>query len=153
MADNLDQFLPWVEGKRLVGFNNLNFDNRVLRANGVMVDDEQCRDLLVAVWAAHGLGPIFDHKTHGGFGLDALARANLDAQKSGSGELAPELWQQGAIGQVVDYCLNDVFLTARLILKWRHNGGRLQSPKTGKTVDVAIAVNRDVCADRVHTDR
>jgi hypothetical protein len=31
------------------------------------------------------------------------------------GALAPEKWQRGRFGEVIDYCMKDVFLTARLV--------------------------------------
>lgn len=38
--------------------------------------------------------------------------------KSGNGELAPILWQDGKHQQVIDYCLNDVKLLRSLYFKF-----------------------------------
>ena len=67
------------------------------------------------MWRAAGLGPKFEYPSHLGFGLDATAKANQIGGKTGTGELAPINWQRGKIGNVIDYCLEDVRLTKRLI--------------------------------------
>jgi hypothetical protein len=43
-----------------------------------------------------------------------LAKANLGYGKSGKGDLAPELWQRGSRGIVIDYCLGDVSILRKL---------------------------------------
>jgi hypothetical protein len=98
----------------LVGFNNVAFDNAVLRCAGVTIDPARCYDLLREVWSAVGLGPAFNYRTHGGYGLDDLCAATLGERKSGRGDLAPVWYQRGEYARVVDYCLQDVRLTKRL---------------------------------------
>lgn len=115
-ADNSEEFTRLFDNRDLcVGFNNIPFDNALIRASKEAdwqaPDDSQCYDLLRETWAAAGLGPEFNFKTHGGFGLDAMCEKNFKTNKSGSGALAPVLWQQGKIGAVIDYCLNDVRMT------------------------------------------
>lgn len=113
--DNFAEFQRLVDGTDLViGFNNLAFDNRLCEANGITVPDEKSYDLLVEIWKGAGLEPLFEYPTHAGFGLDAICKANFGCEKSGHGALAPVQWQQGEIGVVIDYCLNDVRLTRML---------------------------------------
>jgi len=113
--DNFDEFQKLVDSSELVvGFNSIAFDNRLCEANDLIVSDEKSYDLLVEIWKAAGLGKEFDWRTHAGFGLDACAKANFHLEKTGHGALAPVDWQRGNIGKVVDYCLNDVYLTKRL---------------------------------------
>lgn len=115
--DNKGEFAELVKRAPLcVGFNSIPFDNAVIAAtNGwAMPEESICYDLLREIWAAAGLAPEFAKKTHGGYGLDAVCEKNFGAKKSGNGALAPVLWQKGQIGEVIDYCLNDVRLTKKL---------------------------------------
>jgi len=115
--DNLGEWNALVDSGRLcVGFNSIPFDNAVLAATeGWRVPPEdQCYDLLREIWIAAGLPPKFDLSTHGGYGLDAVCAENFGARKSGNGALAPVLWQQGQVGAVIDYCLQDIRLTKLL---------------------------------------
>lgn len=119
--DNMHEFAAALESTELlVGFNNIPFDNAVIRAAWApMIKlpdgwEAKCYDLLRETWAAAGLGPDFNFKTHGGYSLDAMCERNFGTKKSGNGALAPKLWQRGAIGNVIDYCLNDIRLTKQL---------------------------------------
>lgn len=117
--DNLADFVGLSSYHRelkspLVGFNNIAFDNAVLAANGIDIPDECCLDLLQKIWLSAGLAPTYQGGSHNGFGLDACCKANFGLKKSGKGALAPAQWQRGQIGAVIDYCLNDIYLTKRL---------------------------------------
>lgn len=100
--------------KIIIGFNSIGFDNRLCAENGLRVEDQKSYDILVKIWKAAGLGPVFESPSHCGFSLDAVCRANFGAGKTGHGTVAPVLWQAGRIGEVIDYCINDVRLTKRL---------------------------------------
>lgn len=116
MSDNFDAFQAAVSSADVViGFNSLTFDNALCRANGLEVSDAKSFDILVEVWRGAGLGTAYEDPTHAGFGLDACCKANFGTSKSGRGDLAPVDWQHGKIGNVVDYCLNDVRLTKQLM--------------------------------------
>lgn len=113
-ADNIVDFVELARSSRpLVGFNSLSFDDRVLAANGNTVTTEY--DLLVELWRAAGLSPTWGGMSHAGFPLDKVAKANGLTGKTGSGALAPVLWQRGQYGQVIDYCLEDVRLTKKVL--------------------------------------
>lgn len=116
LEDNFDKFQQMVDAADIVvGFNSLKFDNRLCDANDLVVPDAKSYDLLVEIWKAAGLGPKFERQTHMGFSLNACALANLGVPKSGNGALAPVAWQLGHRGAVIDYCLNDVMLTKRIL--------------------------------------
>lgn len=133
--DNLALFQRLVDQRDVVaGFNSIEFDNQVCAANGIHVPVAKSYDLLREIWAAHGLGPTFRSRTHGGFGLDACAQANGLAGKTGHGALAPVQWQRGEIGTVVDYCIQDVLITKRLLAKVMH--GTFICPKTFHTLNI-----------------
>jgi hypothetical protein len=132
--DNADQLgLAMAEHELLVTFNGIGFDNKVLEAcYGWDLSVDKHYDLLVEVWIAHGLGPEFRYPSHIGYGLDACLKANFpDISKTGFGAMAPVLWQRGQIGQVIDYCLNDVMMTKKLFDAVL-NDIELLSPKTLK---------------------
>lgn len=114
--DNLGDFKRLVDGREsfLAGFNNIAFDNKVLKANGIELQDAWCYDLLDEIKKSTG--------TFAGYGLDALATANHVGHKTGTGATAPVLWQQGRIGEVISYCLHDVWLTWRLMSMVRETG-------------------------------
>ena len=138
--DNFDEFsdLAMNRADILVGFNNIHFDNKVLRASGIEIprdDSGVYYDLLREVWAGAGLGPDYIHPTHAGYGLDAVCEVEFGLKKTGNGAYAPVLWQQGKYGQVIDYCLNDIVLTKRL-LDHVVEYGWIVCPKTQKKIEV-----------------
>lgn len=117
--DNFGEFMKLVAAcELLVGFNSIPFDNRVLDVElgepEWSMPADRCYDLLRETWAAAGLGPDFQYPSHAGYGLDAICARNFGTKKSGNGALAPVLWQRGQIGDVIDYCLNDIRLTKQL---------------------------------------
>ena len=127
--DNFAEFQKLVDKSNcLVGFNNIGFDNKVLRENGIEILDENCYDILVGVWVGDNLEPMFSYPSHIGYGLDAICIANFGDHKSGHGALAPVHWQEGKIGAVIDYCINDVKLTKNL-LDYIIRYGAIKSPK------------------------
>lgn len=117
---------------RISGYNILNFDFPVIW--GVAKPDwiDQSRlsnpqlkerasvkarllpktdDMLRRIWQALGLDPDnFQGRTHGGYSLDKVAWATLDAGKIGHGEDAPKWYQAGQVQRVVNYCADDMAL-------------------------------------------
>lgn len=121
------------------GFNSIPFDNSVLRACGIVaIAEERSFDLLREIWRAAGLGSTFKYPSHAGYSLDAMAKANGLKGKTGHGAIAPIDWQRGNIGRVIDYCLQDVAITYKLIRAIELDGG-LIDPKTGQVLEIAIA--------------
>lgn len=139
--DNKEEFRnACLDADLLVGFNNIPFDNAVIKATWWGPDepaDHRCYDILREVWAAAGLPAEFNPKTHGGYGLDAMCEKNFGIRKSGNGALAPVDWQRGNIGAVIDYCLNDVFMTKRLFDEILL-GAPLKNPRGGPDLKLRI---------------
>ena len=120
----------------LVGFNSIAFDDEVLRHIGIHVRSDY--DLLQELWVAAGLGREFVYPTHTGFGLNATAEANGFGNKTGWGGFAPVQWQRGEVGTVIDYCLEDVRLTSRLV-KQVMETGKLRDPRDPTSwLDIAV---------------
>lgn len=114
----------------IVGFNIIKFDNPLLRAHGVDIQDGVCYDILKQLWFASGLSEVYNPRTHGGYNLDAVIRANFgDDGKMMSGADAPYLWQDGEHQKVIDYCEDDVRLTTKLMNRIFEKGG-LINPRT-----------------------
>lgn len=129
LRDNFDQFQELINNREiLVGFNNINFDDKLIVENGFMLhlltidklvtNQKPIRsyDLLRETWQAASLdpdGPL--SKAHAGFRLDDIAKSNFGLAKSGNGALAPIEWQRGQYGSVIDYCIMDVKLTKMLM--------------------------------------
>ncbi len=115
---------------RLIGFNSVAFDDSLCKANG-MTAIKTDFDLLREVRIASNQPPDFVRgKTRGGYNLQNLALKNLGKGKTGRGELAPKLWQEGRKQEVIDYCLNDVKLLKQLY--FRFINGLLKDPHSGK---------------------
>jgi hypothetical protein len=132
--DNMSDFLDLCDDRDvLVGFNSIPFDNAVIAAtrNIDLLPEARCYDILRELWAAAGLPPAFDPRTHGGYGLDATCEKNFGTNKTGNGALAPVLWQRGEIGKVIDYCLNDIRLTKQLFDRIIGLQS-IRNPKTGE---------------------
>lgn len=124
----------------VVGWNHVQFDYPVLaEAAGMplayltdMGAPPGLRDwdLLQMLWTGRGGNARFGS----GNKLDEISRATLGSTiggKIGEGQRAPELYQQGRWGELVNYCLRDVDLTARLYERVREgaplitNDGRI----------------------------
>lgn len=135
--DNLGDFTCVADmADCVVGFNNHRFDNHVLSAAGINIPREKSYDILEEVWRSLGF-PLdrFDPRIHGGYSLDALCWANFKIAKTGHGANAPINYQRGQLGNVVDYCLADVYLTKRLLDRIIRCG-QLTDPKTGEGISV-----------------
>lgn len=93
-----------------VGFNNIRFDNNVLRACNVSISDSKSYDILAKIY--HALGSF-----QKGCKLEDVIKANFpnSAGKSMNGADAPIQWQKGYHTRVIDYCVNDVRLTKMLL--------------------------------------
>jgi len=137
--DNFDRFSKLANNAEIViGFNSIKFDNAVCRACGIAdIPDNKSYDLLVEIWKGAGLGPKFQYPSHIGFSLDACCRTNFGTEKSGHGALAPVDWQQGKIGTVIDYCLNDVRLTKQLMDRIMCAGKITDPRNTMETIQVS----------------
>jgi hypothetical protein len=121
------------EGFVMVGFNNKSFDDHLLAAHGLHGTLHKY-DLLEEVRIAAGFKAHFQSVPKGySYKLDSIAQANGTA-KTGSGELAPILWQQGKCQDVIDYCKMDVTITTQMLELGLV--GELIDPNTGKKLQL-----------------
>ena len=135
-AENFSEFEAMAQHRDLAGFNSMSFDDNVC-SKSAYTQPRTNYDLLRECWMADGLGSVFEYPSHAGYGLDALAIANGLTGKTGHGADAPVDWQRGYYGKVIDYCLEDVRITAKLIHKVIA-GDPLTSPKTGEPFKKSI---------------
>lgn len=122
------------KGGSIIGFNSFNFDDNLCHANGIVVRSDY--DLLRLVrLAAYGSVNWEDQPPGYNYSLNAIASTNGYA-KTGSGDSAPKLWQDGKYQEVIDYCLNDCFITYKLFEKFAK--GELIDPNDGKILKPCI---------------
>ena len=136
MDDNFDELQDLLNASRvIVGFNNWKFDDKLLGATGLNIDKTKSYDLLAEIWRAAGLNPQEFHPgTHGGYSLGDCCLTNFGVGKKGHGAQAPVLYQMGRLGELIDYCLHDIFLTKMLLDKVILTGS-LISPRSWVGVD------------------
>ncbi len=97
------------------GFNTKRFDVPLLAVHGVAIDVASHYDALEQIWLKLGLDADQFSSLHASWGLDAVMQATFGLAKTGHGAMAPIWWQRGDHGRVIDYCLNDAWLEAKLI--------------------------------------
>lgn len=96
----------------VIGFNSRNFDDRVMLAVGYPVATTY--DLLEEVRiAAYGSADFLGAPKGYSYKLGKIGEANGHA-KTGDGANAAIQWQNGEHRAVIEYCLNDVAITAQL---------------------------------------
>lgn len=121
----------------VIGFNSESFDDNLIATNGILGKLEsriKSRDLLKAIrLAAFGSDRWQDTPRGYSYGLDKIAKVNGLGSKTGSGELAPKLWQKGQYQEVIDYCINDVALTVQILDLAME--GELIDPNNGKVLE------------------
>lgn len=103
----------------VVGFNTVNFDQKLLRATwpDLYKGHRSSRDydILRQIWIALKLNPDkFDPSTHGGYKLDDVAYETIGLRKTGDGAKAPVLFQEGRFAELCDYCVQDVKIEREL---------------------------------------
>lgn len=138
-----DKMIQLLKGQRVVSFNGIKFDSRVVLGNKRAVYPAEGLVMLgSAVWANYDIlaeyvcarfnlpdvgaaeAKLGDKAIHDGtFGLDALCRNTLGPQyaKSGHGAAAPLLYQAGKFDELLEYNFQDVRITRKLyefILKY-----------------------------------
>lgn len=137
---NLDALQDLIDTHTIVSFNGKRFDVPLLEANGVGArynsdgDEIPHIDLAELIWRAAGI-PADEHPK--GMGLDAICRANNIPGKTGNAADAPQQWQDGHHGRVIDYCLGDIESTLRLFDLITLNGG-IRDPRTGEWLTVRV---------------
>lgn len=141
VPSTIDELSRCLSSGFLVGFNSKKHDDNLLAAE--MITDQGLRfasfDLLRAIrLAAFGNAEWTAVPSGYSYSLDKLAKANHLGGKTGSGEFAPKLWQRKQYQQVIDYCVNDVALTVKILdLGVR---GQLIDPNTGNLLRIDLSV-------------
>lgn len=107
----------------IVGFNSLSFDDELLRKTKkhsyTLRKVKTNYDLLRRIWLAAGLPEVYTQGvTQPGYSLNNLAITNLAKQKNGHGAEAGVLYQEQKFEPLAKYCLNDVYLTKKLLFKF-----------------------------------
>lgn len=110
--DGLADFEQLARDRCLVGFNSKHFDDLVLRAQGINVTTTyDLKDELL-----EGCKAAKAERSAPGRRLDDWARVNLGvAKRDANHALTPVYWQQGKRSLVVNDCIEDVLLTAKLV--------------------------------------
>ena len=117
--DNLHVGLKHLnEADIIVGWNNTGFDRRVIESLLGKIDPIDY-DLLTHIWKARG--------REKGWSLGPTAQRTLGINKTESGAHAPDLFQSGKIGRLVDYNISDVYIT-RMLVNHVVDGGHLIAP-------------------------
>lgn len=133
MDDNLHMFADLMDARdAIVGFNNFRFDDRLLETNGILIPEGKTIDLAALIWRGAGI-PQGEHPR--GLSLAKICEANNLPGKSGNGADAPQDFQDGKIGRVIDYCLGDVRATLHLYRLLVTNGG-VTDPRNGDWLNV-----------------
>ena len=110
-----------------VSYNGVSFDWKLLNANGCYPDPEKHYDLANEVKRlTRKLRPPK---------MDDLAGANNLPRKTGSGAMAPVMWQQGKQREVIEYCFSDCIVLAHLFQRVLERGS-LQNPYTGQLIQL-----------------
>lgn len=135
--DNLDEITDYIrDGYVFTGFNNRRFDDLLLAAHGISLPDEQSLDLAARIWydgAGIGAG-----ERPSGMGLDACCKANGLRGKTGEGKNAPQDYQSGRVGRVINYCLSDVRITLGLYRYIAGLGGLVDPRDPRRWLTVAL---------------
>lgn len=134
-SSNLSELKALIDLRQvIVGFNTINFDNKVLAANGIEIPIWKNFDLYAEVLRLEGLE--LGKPNDGGRSVDDFARVNFGLKKSAHGSEAPKMFQRGELAALHSYCLRDVMLERRLFM--RAVQGNLIHPKTGKIINLPI---------------
>lgn len=112
LEDNLPDLVRMLNAAELVvAFNQIGFDNKLLRASGLGLNPDELMmnyDMLQESRTAMGYQP--GDKYPSGLKLDHHLEATFgkDFMKTGDGLEAPRLYQERKMGQLISYCLADV---------------------------------------------
>lgn len=115
--NEIEECIKFLESSKIIiGFNNINFDDKVMKSKGMKFDALLCVDVLRELWKSANLDPENSQPiTHGGFSLDRVSTLTFGMKKTGKGAYAMQLFEEGKIGELYSYCLNDVRLTKKLM--------------------------------------
>jgi DEAD/DEAH box helicase domain-containing protein len=116
----------------VVGFNLKKFDYRVL---------QPYTDVNLATIPTLDILEEINHLLGHRLSLNHLAEKTLQAAKSGDGLLALQLFKEGRLEELTDYCRRDVELTARLFEFGINRGHLIYRHRQGALVQVPVEWN------------
>lgn len=154
-----------LNGKRVVTYNGVRFDSKVLLGedrtikehgeNGILVSNKDNTiqwvefDIFLNILKAHYNIPtaykmVTVKKFDKGFTLDAIAKATLGNihQKTGHGGDAPLLYQKSIYSQLLEYNLQDTALTKKLF-DFINKNDYVNHGLTGKRINLNLRRNSD----------
>ena len=115
LDDNMNDLAKRLnEADLVVAFNQINFDNRLLRASGLnLKPDEELKNYDMFVESIRSHHPDWSWEKGPrvkGFRLDDHLSAIFGNHfmKTDHGENAPKLYQRGEMGKLISYCVADV---------------------------------------------
>ena len=118
----------------VVGFNLKRFDYRVLQEyTDIDLKTIPTLDILEEI------NILLGHK----LSLNHLAEKTLQAAKSGDGLMALQLFKEGRLEELTDYCRRDVELTAKLFEFGIHRGHLIYKHRQGALVQVPVEWNAE----------
>ncbi len=117
----------------VVAFNHIQFDNELLRGAGLGLN-ETLKNYDMLIESRKGAEVA---KNVPGFKLDDHLEAMKLPRKNGEGMDAPRLWQEGKLGKLSDYVLNDVF-TERSLFEYMYVHGKVANKYSPEFYDVEI---------------
>lgn len=148
MDDNITELVERLNEPEtlIVAFNHISFDNKLLRGQGhPLKPDAELLNYDMLVVSRKGAGVNQFAK---GFRLDDHLKACCLPMKTGDGAMAPIWWQEGKIGKVVDYCLNDV-TQERALFEYMVTYGRLSSSTAQNfTIEIPSSLKEDFALSR-----
>ncbi len=115
---------------RVIGFNLVGFDYRVLRPYAPSFNFASLRTLDLLLDLQRTLGFRLS--------LDAIAEASLGTAKSADGLKAVEWFRAGELDKVAEYCKIDVDITRRVFEFGQANGFIQYRSKLGSILKVAV---------------
>lgn len=113
---NFRRFLKALDSNPIIiGFNSKNFDDLLLKANGINIITKI--DILEEIRkAAYGSKSWSKQPQNFSYSLQAIAKAN-GLSKNSKATFAPIQWQKGEYLDVINYCRNDVVITKAIFQK------------------------------------
>lgn len=123
----------------VVAFNHLVFDNRLLRGSGLpLKEDDELNNYDMLAVSRRGVGVTPGVRSKG-FKLDDHLEALNLPKKTGDGAQAPILWQDKKYGELIDYCLQDVF-SERALFEYMYVHGKSACAYTPEPYEIELPI-------------
>ena len=113
----------------VIGFNNINFDNEVLRGYYSGNPDQ---------WNNLDLMVRFKESTGHRIALDSIAKESVGAGKSGNGLDAIRYFRENRLRELAKYCLQDVAITRDVYDYGRRNNKVIYTNKWNRRIESTV---------------